>query len=419
MRPTLALGAIEGGTWLSRPHRTSTSTRTTSRSRRTRIPSLRRLREEAPLYYNERYDFYALSRYDDIERALKDKDTFINGKGNVLELIKADVEQPPGTLIFEDPPAHTLHRKLLSRAFTPKRVSALEQQIRDFTAECLDPLVGADGFDFVADLGAQVPMQVIGMLMGIPAQDRRTVREHVDGYLRTEPGQPMRFSKGSKWSPGSKLSDIFGEYIDWRAEHPSDDVMTDAAVGDVRGRARRHPDADPRRGAAVRQHRRRRRQRDDEPAHRLGRQGPRRPPRPAPRSSWRTRRSSTTPIEELLRFETPGPISGRYVAKDVELHGQTVPAGSALLLLNHSANRDERRYADPDRFDIHRTIGQHLPSGTGSTSAWARRWRASRVGSCSKRCSSGSPTGRSTSPTPGWRPPRSSVAGRRSRCVTP
>ena len=183
-------------------------------------PVLRRLREEAPLYYNERYDFYALSRYDDIERALKDKDTFINGKGNVLELIKADVEQPPGTLIFEDPPAHTLHRKLLSRAFTPKRVSALEQQIRDFTAECLDPLVGADGFDFVADLGAQVPMQVIGMLMGIPAQDRRTVREHVDGYLRTEPGQPMRFSKGSKWRPGSKLSDIFGEYIDWRAEHP-------------------------------------------------------------------------------------------------------------------------------------------------------------------------------------------------------
>ena len=113
-------------------------------------PVLRRLREEAPLYYNERYDFYALSRYDDIERALKDKDTFINGKGNVLELIKADVEQPPGTLIFEDPPAHTLHRKLLSRAFTPKRVSALEQQIRDFTVECLDPLVGADGFDFVA-----------------------------------------------------------------------------------------------------------------------------------------------------------------------------------------------------------------------------------------------------------------------------
>ena len=77
-------------------------------------PVLRRLREEAPLYYNERYDFYALSRYDDIEQALKDKDTFINGKGNVLELIKADVEQPPGTLIFEDPPAHTLHRKLLS-----------------------------------------------------------------------------------------------------------------------------------------------------------------------------------------------------------------------------------------------------------------------------------------------------------------
>ena len=124
-------------------------------------------------------------------------------------------------------------------------MAALEPQIREFTAECLDPLVGAGGFDFVADLGAQVPMQVIGMLLGHPrggpADDPR---RRSNAYLRTEPGQPMRFSKGSKFrSPGSKLSEIFGDYIDWRAEHPSDDVMTDAADRGVRGRARRHPDA--------------------------------------------------------------------------------------------------------------------------------------------------------------------------------
>jgi cytochrome P450 len=204
-------------------------------------PAMRRLREEAPLYYNERYDFFALSRFDDVERAVMDRDTYISGKGNVLELIKADVQQPPGTLIFEDPPAHTVHRKLLSRAFTPRRLAALEPQIRELTVECLDALVGAGGFDFVADLGAQVPMQVIGMLMGIPREDRQTIREHVDGYLRTEPGKPMKFAKGAKWNPGSKLSAIFGEYIDWRAEHPS-----------------------------------------DEPADRLDRQGARRPPGPAP-----------------------------------------------------------------------------------------------------------------------------------------
>jgi cytochrome P450 len=327
-------------------------------------PILRRLREEAPLYYNERYDFYALSRYDDIELALKDKDTFTNGKGNVLELIKADVEQPPGTLIFEDPPAHTIHRKLLSRAFTPKRVAALESQIREFTADCLDPLVGAGGFDFVADLGAQVPIQVIGMLMGIPKEDRQTVRKYVDGYLRTEPGKPMRFSKGSKWSPGSKLSDIFGEYIDWRAEHPSDDVMSElltAEFEDEHGVTRTLTRDEALlysnivagagnettnrligwTGKVLADHPDQRRQLVEDPAQ------------------------VHNAIEELLRFESPGPITGRYVAKDVELYGQTVPAGSAMLLLNHSANRDDRRFVEPDRFDIHRQIGSHLAFGHG------------------------------------------------------
>src|SRR6478609_1773729 len=178
-------------------------------------PVLRRLREEAPLYYNERYDFYALSRYDDIERALKDKDTFINGKGNVLELIKADVEQPPGTLIFEDPPAHTLHRKLLSRAFTPKRVNALEQQIRDFTIECLDPLVGSDGFDVEPRVEADRHLRRLHRLASRAPVRRRHVRP---------------------------------------------------PVGDLRGRARRRAHPHPERGAALRQHRRRRGQRDDEPA---------------------------------------------------------------------------------------------------------------------------------------------------------
>jgi cytochrome P450 len=327
-------------------------------------PVLRRLRDEAPLYYNEQYDFYALSRYDDVERALKDKDTFLNRKGNVLELIKADVEQPPGTLIFEDPPAHTLHRKLLSRAFTPKRVYALEPQIRALTAECLDPLVGAGGFDFVADLGAQVPMQVIGMLMGIPEEDRRTVREHVDGYLRTEPGKPMRFAKGSKWKPGSKLSDLFGEYIDWRAEHPADDVMTDlltATFEDEHGVTRTLTRDEALlyvnivAGAG------------NETTNRLiGWAGKVLGDHPEQR-----REIAADPtlvdgaIEELLRYETPGPISARYVATDVELHGQTVPAGSVLLLLHHSANHDERRFPDPDRFDIHRANGPHLAFGHG------------------------------------------------------
>ena len=107
-------------------------------------PVFGRLREEAPLYYNERYDFYAVSRFEDVERGLADARRYPSGRGAILELIKADMEMPPGTVIFEDPPVHTIHRSLLSRVFTPRRVAALEPKIREFCAQSLDPLVGAE-----------------------------------------------------------------------------------------------------------------------------------------------------------------------------------------------------------------------------------------------------------------------------------
>jgi len=134
-------------------------------------PVWRRLRDEAPLYYNERYDFYAVSRFDDVERASVDWRTYISSRGSVLEIIKAGIDIPPGSIIFEDPPTHDIHRGLLSRVFTPRKVSALEPKIREFCARSLDPLVGSGGFDFIADLGAQMPMRTIGMLLGIPEQD--------------------------------------------------------------------------------------------------------------------------------------------------------------------------------------------------------------------------------------------------------
>ena len=131
-------------------------------------PVYRRLREEAPLYYNERHDFYAVSRADDVERVLTDHETFISGRGAILEFIRADIEMPPGMFIFEDPPIHTRHRRVLSRVFTPRRIAELEPKVRAFCARSLDAVVGARKFDFIADLGAQVPMRTIGMLLGIP-----------------------------------------------------------------------------------------------------------------------------------------------------------------------------------------------------------------------------------------------------------
>jgi cytochrome P450 len=178
-------------------------------------PVFRRLREEAPLYYNEPHDFYALSRFDDVERALLDPKTYISGRGAILELIKANIKFPPGVLLFEDPPVHTVHRSLLSRVFTPRKVAALEPKIREFCARSLDPLVGTGRFDFVADLGAQMPMRTIGMLLGIPEEDQELVRDSVDANLRTKEGKPMQYSQRGI------SGEMFADYVDWRAEHPS------------------------------------------------------------------------------------------------------------------------------------------------------------------------------------------------------
>ena len=184
-------------------------------------PVYRRLREEAPLYYNEPHDFFAVSRADDVERVLLDNETFISGRGAILDFIRADIEMPPGMFIFEDPPIHTRHRKVLHGVFTPRRVAELEPKIRAFCARSLDAVVGSGRFDFIADLGAQVPMRTIGMLLGIPETEQEAHRQETDRSLRTEPGQQLKPQEG--FADGSS----YAEYIDWRAERPSDDLMTD------------------------------------------------------------------------------------------------------------------------------------------------------------------------------------------------
>jgi cytochrome P450 len=185
-------------------------------------PVYARMRAEAPLYYNDTHDFYALSHWDDVDRGLRDWPTYSSSRGPILEVIKANIQIPPGTLLMEDPPIHDIHRALLARVFTPRRVSSLEPEIRDYCIRCLDRLVDADRFDVMADFANEVPMRVIGMLLGIPETDQLAVRERADAKLRTVPGQQMTVSAGALMD-----TDLFADYIDWRATHPSDDLMTE------------------------------------------------------------------------------------------------------------------------------------------------------------------------------------------------
>jgi cytochrome P450 len=323
-------------------------------------PAFARLREEAPLYYNEQYDFYALSRFADVNKALVDHGTFSSARGAIVELIKANIDIPPGTVIFEDPPIHDIHRKLLARMFTPRKVNALEPKIREYCARALDPLIGGGKFDFVTDLGAIMPMQVISALLGIPEDDQVMIREHANATVRTEAGKPMEANSGFA------TGDLFETYIDWRVENPSDDIMTEllnAEFVDETGTTRRLTRLELLTylnvvagagnetttrligwaGKVLAEHPDQRRELVENPAL-------------IPQA-----------IEELLRFEPPAPHVARYVTRDVELYGQTVPEGSVMMMLIGSAVRDSRQFPpDGDVFDIHREVRQHLAFSVGT-----------------------------------------------------
>lgn len=324
-------------------------------------PMFRRLREEAPLYYNSEHDFYVLSRYSDVNAALTDPKTFSSARGAILELIRANIEIPSGVLIFEDPPIHTVHRKLLARMFTPRKVFDLEPKIREFCARSLDPLVGTGKFDFVADLGAQMPMRTIGMLIGIPESDQEAIRDHSNAQLRTEAGKPMKAAE-----EGLDSGEIFAEYIDWRAEHPSDDIMTELLnvefedeTGEVRKLTREEllTYVNVVAGAG-----------NETTTRLIGWAGKVLAEHPDQRRQL-AQDNTLIPkaIEELLRFEPPAPHVSRYVTRDVEYYGHTVPEGSVMMLLLGSACRDDRQYPpDGDVFDIHRESRPHLAFSIGT-----------------------------------------------------
>ena len=323
-------------------------------------PVFRRLREEAPLYYNERYDFYAVSRFDDVERGLVDWKTYSSARGSVLEIIKANIDMPPGSIIFEDPPNHDVHRGLMSRVFTPKKMNAIEPQVRAFCARTLDPHVGAGGFDFIRDLGAEMPMRTIGMLLGIPEQDQEAIRDRIDAGLRITEGT---MPDVKHFDTDDQISS-FAEYIEWRANNPSNDLMTEllhAEFDDIDGNRRRLSQEEVLNfvnllAAAG----------NETTTRLIGWTGKVLAEHPDQRQELVEDRSLVAgAIEELLRYEAPSPVQARYVMKDVEHHGQVVPEGSAILLLNGSGNRDDRKFPDGDSFDIHRRIDHHLSFGYG------------------------------------------------------
>lgn len=324
-------------------------------------PVWKRMRDEAPLYHNEKYGFYALSRFEDVEKGLLDWDTYRSGKGSTLEFILANVPIPPGLILMEDPPVHDLHRSLLARVFTPKKMNAIEPQIRAFCAQTLDPHVGAGEFDFVKDLGAVMPMMTIGMLLGIPPSDQEAIRDRLHAGLKIEEGGNAPPASGDMLLTAAAM---FGDYIDWRTKNPSNDLMTElltAEFDDENGVTRTLSRDEVLgyvmllAGAG-----------NDTTTKLIGWAGKLLGEHPDQLRALAADRSLiSNAVEETLRYEAPSPVQARVASRPIEHHGQALPEGTIMLLLNASGNRDERRFPDADRYDISRQIGHHLSFGFG------------------------------------------------------
>jgi cytochrome P450 len=321
-------------------------------------PIWKRMRDEVPLYHNEKYGFYALSRYDDVSRELPNWEIFRSGRGTTMDIIMSGIEVPSGVILFEDPPLHDLHRRLLSKVFRLRRMEAIAPLTRQFCVRALDPLVGSGRFDFIENLGAMVPMRTIGYLLGIPEEGQEAIRDRGGRALSLKEGAFKAVSQDLF----ERSYQMFSDYIDWRTEHPSDDLMTQLLSAEIEDNGVTRPltrtevllytsmiagagnETTTRLigfiGQLLAEHPDQRREIVDDPL------------------------LIPMAIEEVLRSEAPSPVQARYVARDFECHGATVPEGSAMLLLNGSANRDERRFPDAERFDIYRG-GGHLSFGQG------------------------------------------------------
>jgi cytochrome P450 len=185
----------------------------------------RRMRDEAPLYRNEKYDFWALSRYEDVATAHRDFKTFVSSRGTVLEMMGADFSAQQGSMIiFMDPPEHDTLRALVSRAFTPRRVTALEERIREVCREHLDPQVGGDGFDYLQDFGAQLPSKIISSLLGVSPEDRPHVLHLIDTVFHIEPGVGM--INDISFNAMIQLHEYLSAQLDDRRRNPRDDLLT-------------------------------------------------------------------------------------------------------------------------------------------------------------------------------------------------
>jgi cytochrome P450 len=324
-------------------------------------PVWKRLRDEAPLYYNEEYDFYALSRFNDVLGAHLDPVRFSSAHTTVLEIMRPDTDEfAQSMMIFMDPPQHTRYRKLVSRVFTPRHITELEQRVRDLASGFLDPFVEVDEFDYVADFGARLPVMVISALLGAPREDEEMLREWSDATLHIEPGEMM----GQLTDIHRNIRQYWQAQIDERRARPRDDLMGTLMTSELEEADGSHRVLS-----------------DDELHGFFGLLSGAGNETVARFLGWTVTGLDQFPderaklvadpelipnaVEEILRWEAPSAIQGRWVTEATEFYGTVVPKDSKIALLTGSADRDDRVFDNPDAIDVMRKIDRHVAFGYG------------------------------------------------------
>jgi cytochrome P450 len=322
-------------------------------------PIYRRLREESPVYHNVERGFFALSRHADVLAGFRDSEAFSNRHGVSLD---GDAWNPSAenamSFLAMDPPRHTRMRALVSRGFTPRRVAELEPRIRELARAHLETLLARGSGDFIADFAGKLPMDVISELLGVPEADRAELRAWADAVVHRDEGVPG-IPHSAQVAVG-RIFNYFTAHIEARKQSPRDDLtdaLLAAEIGGDRLSEREvlgflflmiiagNETTTKLLGNAVYWLWRNPGQRA------LVREDPARIPR------W---------VEETLRYDNSTQALSRYVARDVELHGTKLREGDKLVLLIGSANRDERVFPEPDRFDLRRDTSASLAFGQGN-----------------------------------------------------
>ena len=323
----------------------------------------RRMREEAPLYYDEKEDFYALTRHEDVAAAFKDFETYSSSRGCDLAMVRKGLPPEMKSIIFMDPPEHRHMRSLLNKAFTPRAI----QSQRDTVVEVIDKYLGAadpDCFDVVQDFSGPFPVEVITRMAGVPEEYRQQVRHWIDTSLHREPGQ-IEVSEAGMQANIDTAMYYFG-LIQQRRESPQDDMISRLIAAEIPGEdgeLRKLDDIEITGFATL-----------------LGGAGAetvtkllgiaavifaRHP------DQWQMlledRDKIPGAVEELLRYEGPVQYNVRWTMKEAHVSGGVIPAGKPVFLIGAAANRDSDAFTNGDTFDIERdqTEAQHLGLGYG------------------------------------------------------